>query len=455
MEYTKKLIYQSNYWYNDGLSKAQIHDTSGAISSLRKSLQYNRGNVVARNLLGLVYYARGEVAEALVEWIISKNFKSHENIADYFIKKVQGNPGELETMNNAIKKYNQCLVYCGQNGEDLALIQLKKVVQVHPTFLKAHLLLALLYIRTEQYGKARQALKRAHKLDTTNEQALRYMHELSRLNSKKLAKIKEDKEQTVTYKVGNETIIQPAAAGVKDNGLLTTFLNILIGLVIGGAAIWFLVAPGLKQEQTEKTNQEIVKYSNQIAAKNAEVSALKKELEGYRSTNDDAKAAQATAESTKESYEALLTLKEYWDSQSKSDADMVEQLLKINQESLGEQAASLYKSIHDELSPRVCKKQYKAGQESFEAENYEEAIQALGKVIALDESYEEGGAMLTLLQAYDKAGKEEEYKSLYEKAKERYPDALKKLEDEKAKEDAAKEDNETEPEAGEDTQTAE
>ena len=123
--------------------------------------------------------------------------------------------------------------------------------------------------------------------------------------------------------------------------------------MIGGAAIWFLVAPGLKQEQTEKTNQEIVKYSNQIAAKNAEVSALKKELEGYRSTNDDAKAAQATAESTKESYEALLTLKEYWDSQSKSDADMVEQLLKINQESLGEQAASLYKSIHDELSPRA------------------------------------------------------------------------------------------------------
>lgn len=148
-------------------------------------------------------------------------------------------------------------------------------------------------------------------------------------------------------------------------------------------------------------------------------------------------------------------MKEYWDSQSKSDADMVEQLLKINQESLGEQAASLYKSIHDELSPRVCKKQYKAGQESFEAGNYEEAIQALGKVIALDESYEEGGAMLTLLQAYDKAGKEEEYKSLYEKAKERYPDALKKLEDEKAKEDAAKEGNATEPEAGEDTQTAE
>ena len=73
MEYTKKIVYQSNYWYNDGLRKAKIRDMSGAIMSLRKSLQFNRENIAARNLLGLVYYGIGEVPEALVEWIISKN----------------------------------------------------------------------------------------------------------------------------------------------------------------------------------------------------------------------------------------------------------------------------------------------------------------------------------------------------------------------------------------------
>ena len=70
MDYTEKLAYQSYYWYNDGLKKANIRDLSGAIVSLRRSLQYNRENIVARNLLGLVYYGRGEVVEALVEWII-------------------------------------------------------------------------------------------------------------------------------------------------------------------------------------------------------------------------------------------------------------------------------------------------------------------------------------------------------------------------------------------------
>ena len=67
MDYTKKIMYQSNSWYNDGLRKAQVRDMSGAIVSLQQSLQYNRENIAARNLLGLVYYGIGEVSEALVE----------------------------------------------------------------------------------------------------------------------------------------------------------------------------------------------------------------------------------------------------------------------------------------------------------------------------------------------------------------------------------------------------
>ena len=46
MNYTEKILHQSNYWYNDGLRKAQIRDMSGAITSLRKSLQYNRANMM-------------------------------------------------------------------------------------------------------------------------------------------------------------------------------------------------------------------------------------------------------------------------------------------------------------------------------------------------------------------------------------------------------------------------
>lgn len=179
MEYTQKLVYQSNYWYNDGLEKAKIRDLSGAIASLKKGLQFNSENIAARNLLGLVYYGRGEVGEALVEWILSKNIKPQDNIASYYIQKIQQNPADLDTINQAIRKYNQSLLYCGQGGEDLAIIQLKQVVSAVPSFLRAYQLLALLYLHTEQYSLARQVLKEANKLDTTNELTLRYMHELT------------------------------------------------------------------------------------------------------------------------------------------------------------------------------------------------------------------------------------------------------------------------------------
>lgn len=422
MEYTKKLIYQSNYWYNDGLKKAKIRDLSGAAASLRKSLQYNRQNIAARNLLGLVYYGMGEVAEALVEWIISKNFKSHENIANYYIRKVQETPGELEKINSAVKKYNQCLGYCEQGGEDLALIQLKKVVAAHPTFLKALQLLALLYMQTEQYPKARQVLRRAHKIDAKNELTIRYIQELSKISKRRAPRAKkEGKAHTVTYKLGNETIIQPAAAGIKDNGPFVTLLNILIGIAVGAAVVWFLIMPTANEMQTRRLNQEVIRYSDQIASKNAEINALKKEIEEYRSASEETKEAQETAKATKSAYEALLLVYEHSQSLRYSKEDTALELLEIKKDALGEQAAALYDSIYENIVPDLCRKKYSSGQRSYRVANYAIALSHFELVTKLDEQYDDGGALYALAQTYEKLGNTEQAEKTYEKLEELYP----------------------------------
>ena len=85
----KKVIYLSNRLYNDGLDKASVRDLSGAIASLKESIKLNKNNIDARNLLGLVYYGRGDVVEALAEWVLSKNLQPKENIANYYIQKVK------------------------------------------------------------------------------------------------------------------------------------------------------------------------------------------------------------------------------------------------------------------------------------------------------------------------------------------------------------------------------
>ena len=425
MEYTQKLSYQSMHWYNDGLKKAKIRDLSGAITSLKKSLQYNRANIAARNLLGLVYYGRGDVVEALVEWILSKNFQSHDNIANYYIQKVRETAGELEAINQAVKKYNQSLEYCWQNGEDLAIIQLKKAVTVHPNYVKAHQLLALIYMHTEQYAYARQSIRAAYKLDTTDEFTLRCMHELNQIRRSRNVKIKEKEKKdrhTVTYNLGNETIIQPVSNSIKDNAGLHTVLNIVLGLVVGVAVMWFLIMPAINASRQERNNRQTVEFSDQIATQTAQISALKKELEEYRSTSEETENVQATASSTQESYEIVLNMAAHFRAEDMGDSAMVEELLKVNPDSLGTVGRESYDEIAGELFPRVCANLYSTSQENFEVANYTAAITNLEQVMKMDEGYEEGAALLLLAQSYEKSGDQNQANLKYQKLTESYPD---------------------------------
>lgn len=427
MDYTMKLVYQSNYWYNDGLKKANIRDLSGAIKSLRKSLQYNQANIAARNLLGLVYYGRGDVIEGLVEWILSKNFQSHDNIANYYISKVQEVPGELEAIDQAVKKFNQSLEYARQNGEDLAIIQLKKVVSAHPAYVKAYQLLALLYIQTEQYGNARSMLRTAHKLDTTDEITLKYMHELNQIRKSRTVRIKEkekgkEEQQTVTYSIGNETIIQPVASGFKENTGLHTIINILIGLVVGVAVMWFLIMPAVNSSRQRDTNEQTAQFSDQIATQEAQISALQKELEEYRSTSEAGQDAQATAESTQESYEAVINVYQHFNANDMSDNAMLEEMLKINADSLGTLGRDRYEEVRDSLYPRMCEKLFNTSQENVNVANYESAISNLEQVMQMDAGYQDGQAMLLLAQAYEGNGDQDQANTWYQKILEDYPD---------------------------------
>lgn len=422
MEYTEKLLYQSNYWYNDGLKKAGIRDLSGAIASLRRSLQYNRSNIAARNLLGLVYYGRGDVVEALVEWILSKNFQSHDNIANYYIGKIQEVPGELEAVNEAVKKFNQSLEFAKKGGEDLAIIQLKKVTASHPSYVKAHQLLALLYIQTEQYSLARKELRTAHKLDTTDEITLRYMHEITQVRKERPVKArdrggkgKEKEQETVTYNIGNETIIQPLSANYKENSGLHTMINIAVGVLVGVAVMWFLIMPAVSSSRQKKLNEQTAAFSDKIATQESQIGALKTELEQYRAESEEDESTQVTAESTQESYEAVMSVSEHFKAEDMSDKGMLEEMLKIERDSLGERGKEMYDEVADTLFPRMCERLYGTAKEEFDSESYDSAIESLEQIVAMDQTYEDGNAWLMLAQSYEKNGDTEKAKAQYEK----------------------------------------
>ena len=178
----RKVVSLSNTYYNKGLSQAKVRDLSGAVSSLKLSLQYNKLNTNARNLLGLIYLEEGEIVAALSEWVISRHYQAENNDAEDYIRQIQSNPNRLETYNQTIRKYNSALNSAKHGDEDMAVIQLKKVVNLNPNFIRAHQLLALLYMMTgkkDNRVKALKLLRHISKIDVTNTTTLRYMKELS------------------------------------------------------------------------------------------------------------------------------------------------------------------------------------------------------------------------------------------------------------------------------------
>ena len=121
LEVFHRVIRISNSYYNIGLEQASVRNLSSAVISLKNSLKFNKYNIDARNLLGLVYCEMGETVAALSEWVISRSYQPENNIANRYLDEIQKNRGQLDAVNQTIKKYNQALHYCKQDSRDLAI----------------------------------------------------------------------------------------------------------------------------------------------------------------------------------------------------------------------------------------------------------------------------------------------------------------------------------------------
>ena len=288
----KKIVKMSNTYYNMGLAKARVRDLSGAADILRRSVRIDKKNVKARNLLGLVYYEMGECVAALSEWVISKNIKPEKNVADVYLKEVQSNPTKLSQMNQSIKKYNLALEAAEQGSDDVAIIQLKKILTMNPNFLKAQQLLALLYMKQNENDKAYKILVKAAAIDVNNTLTLKYLDEIGKKKAKnvKAAAIKKQPKTVAELNErdalsGNDVIIPKSTYREVNYGLIT-FLNIVVGIIIGAAMIYFIVLPAREMNSNAENKDTISGYADKVAMLNIEISNLERQVENL--TNEKA-----------------------------------------------------------------------------------------------------------------------------------------------------------------------
>lgn len=427
----KKIMYISNMYYNDGLQKANVRDLSGAVTSLRQSLKFNKNNIEARNLLGLVYFERGQVAAALSEWVISKNFRQQKNIADDYISAVESNATRLDALKQSIKKYNISLDYCRQGSLDLAVIQLKKVLSLNPRFMEAHQLLALLYIQSEEWEKARRELKRCIKIDANNTTTLSYLKEIDRMQDveEKSAPVHRKKviaEDSITYQSGNETIIQPV--NTRDSALAGTVVNIVIGLAIGIAACYFLIVPARVRARENEYIDQLRIVSENSDAKTATISELEQKIGKLEEDNQEyqQQIADMTGANAPGNFVDLLfdAVKLYMQQPDDLEA-LQEALLKIDSEYVETEASDSYKEVYQLMMENVGKdiadELVKSGNLALNQNDYTAAIESFRTAWQFHK--EDGQVLYQLAQAYRLSEDKEKAKETYEQVVELFPDS--------------------------------
>ena len=300
MDYLQKIQFAANSYYNRGLEMAKERDLSGAALYLKRALQFNKYHTDARNLLGLIFYEMGETSDALTQWVISINLQPENNRADHYLDEVQRKPGQLEIASQTIKKYNQALFHAQGGSDDLAVLQLKRIVEEKPNFVKAHLLLALLYMEHGDYTKAGKSLFKVLQIDKTNQKAQRYMEYVKNAFSHR--------------EMQDDDVILPPT--YKENTGWQSIINIAIGLVLGAVLVVFMVMPARERSLNYEHNQEMRAYADKLNLANQKADSLQKEADQYRQEKEAAEenlsSLMGDSDSTLSQYGTMVQILNAW-----------------------------------------------------------------------------------------------------------------------------------------------
>ena len=332
----KKAQNTSNYYYNIGYDRASARDLSGAIESLLQALRYNKRNVPARNLLGLIYYEMGEAVQAMSEWVMSINYQQENNLATKYLKELKIDPARLESVDQLARKFNMAIQYAHSEDYDLSILQLKSALSDNPHFVKGYLLLALLYIGTDNYEKARVTLRRVLKIDKANSLAVHYLREMGDteeniiemrkqnvdndglLDDDYLEEIVVTEDGRAPKKIEKKNLFQEIKAK-KDTSVVRTGqfgqvslakysgLYMLLGLVFGVLLFSFFILPGQKKKLRVENEQLIKTYSEELAGKNSTINSLSAEVDSLTKQIDTLQNGAAQGETDLPDYSNVVS----------------------------------------------------------------------------------------------------------------------------------------------------
>lgn len=399
ISFYKKCAARSNSYYNAALEKAKARNLTGAISLLKTSLFLDKKNINARNLLGLCYYERGDVVEGVSQWIISRKFKSENNRAIEYIEYIESDSSKFNEYTAMVRKYNEVLEYAHQGSIDIAMIQLKNVVQKFPKFSKAQALMGLFYMYKDAYMKGEKALNQALSIDSGNTVAANLLQKLQKLKkTKKQPKtpieilLAEDDNVNERAPLSGDDVIIPESAFKKTNMATFSIINIIIGIAIGAAVIFFLVVPAKERLVVSDYNQTIEDYSKQLSEANSKLTDANSNVESITKERDALKTQLGEVSGDGGVNKYLTTLIQASEKFVDNDiAGTVEVLTDLDSADVlpNDAAKTLYNNLKEKTFSQGSEQLLTNGKSAYNSENYETAANLCSKAYKADNKLEE------------------------------------------------------------------
>lgn len=430
----KKIVKLSNTYYNMGLTKARNRDLSGAADALRRSVKLNKRNTDARNLLGLVYFEMGETVQAFSEWVMSMNIQPDNNAADKYMAAIQADKGKIDELNHTIKKFNIALEYAKDGTDDMAIIQLKKVLNQNPNLIKGYQLLVVLYMKHGEYERARKATKKALKIDKCNPLCIRYLREITNyLEDEK----KNDPETRMKrrrnlrgvmvdrpYLSGDDVII-PKNNFKEATSSAQSILHIILGVLLGAALVFFIVTPARVSTVRDEISEVKVEYNQKIAIKDSSISELQNSVDTLTAENEQLAASLAEYTDTKNTlstnYNHLLSAVDSYLSKNYDESAKSIQKVDTTLDMKSSAFTAVYEELNGNLASRVAENSYNEGMNALNEEDYEKAITNFLKSIEADDTNDD--AYYYLAWSYKNKGDDKNAKKYFKEIVDKFPNS--------------------------------
>ena len=350
----------SGRFYNEGLRYAQKEQYQHARIWLKKAIRYNRENLQARNLLGLVYMQTGEIGEAVGQWTQSVAIceDAAVNPAVEYLKKVSRTLGKAAQLKQAVRLYNEGLALLQDGQRDTALLHLKKSVSLSDRYVRARELLALYWMDEHQFDKAEMLLQEVEAIDPEDPQ-LPHLKSLCEEEGARWRGSKEGKEaaRVSTEPVETEPLSMPIFAGKTPKRSIRTYLrqNAPAGQLLPVALGWanglmfmaLLVTPEQLSALRQQSNELSAQLAQMESAQEEETNRIAALQEEAALMTEEHSALESEYDLYQENTTALLTAWSLYQSEDLSGAR--ESLDRVQTGSLSVEQRELYEWLDTQI----------------------------------------------------------------------------------------------------------